>query len=83
MFKIGTVTKYLEKTGVCIVDLIADLGVSDKIRIMHKYKDTIENIKIEFIQIGTQKVEIASKGTTAIVKFDQAVREGSEIYRNG
>ena len=81
MFKIGAVTKYYEKTGVSIVTLISDLSIDDNIRVMDRLKDSIQP-KIEYIQIGFKKVSFAPKGETVAIKFDEQIKEGSEIFRS-
>ena len=80
MFKIGTVSKYYEKTGVSIVTLISDLSINDSIRVMDRLKESIQP-KIEYIQIGFKKVSFAPKGETVAIKFDEQIKEGSEIFR--
>lgn len=82
MFKLGTVINYLEKTEVCIVELIQDIDINYDIKVMHELRDSFTT-RIEFIQIGSKKVELAKKGQTVIIKFDKPIRKGSEIYKNG
>jgi len=81
MFKVGTVSKYYEKTGICIVTLISDLSVDDDIRVMDRLKDSIQP-KIEYIQTGFKKVTFANKGEMVAIKFDEKIKEGSEIFRS-
>lgn len=81
MFKIGTVSKYYEKTGVSIVELIADLSIDDNIRVMDRLKDS-KQPRIEYIQIGSSKVNYANKGIVVAIKFDEAIKERSEIFRS-
>jgi len=81
MFKVGTVSKYYEKTGVAIVTLISGLSVDDDIRVMDRLKDSIQP-KIEYIQIGFKKVTFANSGETVAIKFDEKIKEGSEIFRS-
>jgi len=81
MFKVGTVSKYYEKTDVSIVTLISDLSVDDNIRVMYRLKDSIQP-KIEYIQIGFKKVSFAPKGETVAIKFNEQIKEGSEIFRS-
>lgn len=80
MLKIGTVTKYYEKTGVSIVSLISDLSIDDNIRVMDRFKDT-KQPKIEYIQIGIKKVNFAPRDGIVAIKFDEEIKEGSEIFR--
>lgn len=80
MFKIGTVTKYYEKTGISIVTLISDLSIDDNLRVMDRFKDSRQP-KIEFIQVGYKKVNYAKKGEVVAIKFDDEIKEGSEIFR--
>ncbi|OGM86796.1 hypothetical protein A2616_02575 [Candidatus Woesebacteria bacterium RIFOXYD1_FULL_33_11] len=80
MLKVGTVSKYYEKTGVSIVTLISDLSINDNIRVMDRLKDSIQP-KIIFIQVGFKKINFAPKGETVAIKFDEQIKEGSEIFR--
>jgi hypothetical protein len=82
MFKLGTVINFFEKTGVCVVELIQDIDINFKLKAMHEYKDTTD-ISIEFIQIGSKKTDFATKDQIVIIKFDKALRKGTEIYKNG
>lgn len=81
MFKVGTVTKYYQKTGIAVVDLISDLSKDDEIRILDNLRDSFVT-NIEYIQLGTKKVNFVEKGQTVCIKFDEKVKEGSEIYRS-
>lgn len=81
MFKIGTVSKYYEKTDVSIVTLVSDLSIDDNVRVLDRFKDSIQP-KIIYIQIGFKKVSYAKKGETVAIKFNEKIKEGSEIFRS-
>ena len=57
------------------------LSVDDDIRVMDRLKDSIQP-KIEYIQIGFKKVTFANSGETVAIKFDEKIKEGSEIFRS-
>ena len=81
MFKVGTVIKYYQKTGIAVVDLISDLSLDDKIRVLNNLRDSFVTT-IKYIQLGTKRMNFAEKGQTVCIKFDEDVKEGSEIYRS-
>lgn len=81
MIKIGSVVNFFEKTEVCVVNLVQDIDISYQIKVIHPLNDSISP-KIEFIQIGTKKVNFVKKGQTVIIKFDEKIKPGSEIYKN-
>jgi translation elongation factor EF-1alpha len=80
MFKIGRVTHYYDKIGVAIVELDATLSVGDKVKFVRGGEDLFEQV-VESIQIEHSKRDTAGKGDVIGLKTNQAVKEGTEIYK--
>jgi putative protease len=80
MFKVGKVTHYYDKIGVAIVELDGTISVNDKVKFVKNGKDLFEQV-VDSIQIEHEKVSSATKGTVVGLKTDQAVMEGTEVYK--
>lgn len=77
--KIGKITHYFDKIGVCVVDLSATLKVGDKVKISGH--DNEFEQEITSMQIEHEQVQQAGKGKSVGLKVDQPVREGDEVYK--
>lgn len=79
-FKVGTVSHYYDKIGVCVVDLMATLSVGDKIKFVRGGEDLFEE-EVQSIQIEHTKVDSADAGTKIGLKVDKEVKEGAEVFK--
>ena len=82
MFKIGKVTHYYDKLNVAIIDLDGTLSVGDNIKFARGGEDLLEQ-KVESIQIEHEKKDTAGKGDVIGLKTNEAVKEGTEVYKVG
>lgn len=82
MFKIGRVSHYYDKLGVAIVELDGTLSVGDSIKFVHAGEDLFEQ-RVESIQIEHEKKDSAGKGSVVGLKTNEAVKEGTEVYKIG
>lgn len=82
MFKVGRVTHYYDKLSVAIVDLDAPLSVGDKIKFVRGGEDLFSQT-VESIQIEHEKKDTAGKGDVVGLKTNEAVKEGTEVYKEG
>ncbi|MCX6705218.1 MAG: hypothetical protein NT162_02675 [Candidatus Woesebacteria bacterium] len=82
MFKIGKVSHYYDKLNVAIVDLDGTLSVGDNIKFVRGGEDLFEQ-KVESIQIEHEKKDSAGKGDVVGLKTQEAVKEGTEVYKIG
>jgi putative protease len=80
MFKVGKVTHYYDKIGVAIIELDGTLSVGDKIKFVRGGEDVYEET-VESIQIEHEKKDSAGKGDVVGLKVNEAVKEGSEVYK--
>ena len=80
MFKVGRVTHYYDKIGVAIVELDNTLSVGDKVKFTRGGEDLFEQV-IDSIQIEHEKKDSAGKGDVVGLKTNEAVREGSEVFK--
>lgn len=80
MIKVGTVTHYYDKIGVAIVDLSGGLTVGEKIKFVRGGEDLFEQT-VESIQIEHEKVTAAKKGDVVGLKANEAVKEGTEVFK--
>lgn len=80
MFKIGRVTHYYDKLSVAIIDLDGTLSVGDNIKFVRGGEDLFEQ-KVESIQIEHEKKDTAKKGDVVGLKTNEAVKEGTEVYK--
>ncbi len=80
MFKIGTVTNYLPKTGLAIVTLSSDLFINEKVQFVFE-KYTLFQQTIEEIRVDHQKVDFAKVGTVVALRVNDKTKTGTEIFR--
>ena len=80
MFKVGRVSHYYDKLSVAIVDLDGTISVGDTIKFVRGGEDLFEQ-KVESIQIEHEKKDTASKGDVVGLKTNEAVKEGTEVYK--
>lgn len=82
MFKVGKVTHYYDKLSVAIIDLDGTLSVGDNIKFVRGGEDLFEQ-KVESIQIEHEKKDSAGKGDVVGLKTNEAVKEGTEVFKVG
>jgi len=82
LFKVGKVAHYYDKLSVAIIDLDGTLSVGDNIKFVRGGEDLFEQ-KVESIQIEHDKKDSASKGDVVGLKTNEAVKEGTEVYKIG
>lgn len=80
MFKVGKVTHYYDKLGVAIIDLDNTLSVGDDVKFVRGGEDLFEQ-KVESIQIEHEKKDTAKKGDVIGLKTNEAVKEGTEVFK--
>lgn len=80
MFKVGKVSHYYDKLNVAIIDLDGTLSVGDKIKFVRGGEDLFEQ-KVESIQIEHEKKDSAGKGDVIGLKTNEAVKEGTEVFK--
>jgi len=79
-FKVGEVTHFYDKIGVCVVELSGDLAVGDKIKFVRGGEDLFEQ-PVESIQMEHEQKPTAKKGEIVGLKVSQEVKEGAEVYK--
>lgn len=82
MFKVGKVSHYYDKLSVAIIDLDGTLSVGDTIKFVRGGEDLFEQ-KVDSIQIEHEKKDTAVKGDVVGLKTQEAVKEGTEVYKIG
>jgi putative protease len=82
MFKVGTVTHYYDKIGVAVVTLGGTLSVGDKIKFVRDGEDLFKQV-VESIQVEHNKLNSAKSGDVIGLKTNEAVKEGTEIFKTG
>jgi len=80
LFKVGTVSHYYDKLSVAIIDLDGTLSVGDNVKFVRGGEDLFEQ-KVESIQIEHEKRDSAGKGDVVGLKTDEAVKEGTEVFK--
>ncbi|MCX6703976.1 MAG: translation elongation factor-like protein [Candidatus Woesebacteria bacterium] len=80
MFKVGKVSHYYDKLSVAIIDLDGTLSVGDKVKFARGGEDLFEQ-KVESIQIEHEKKDSAGKGDVVGLKTNEAVKEGTEVFK--
>ena len=78
-FKVCKITHYYDQIGVAVVELVDTLKVGDKVKISGKQGE-FEQV-VQSIQIEHEAIESAKKGQVVVMKVDNAVKEGDELYR--
>lgn len=80
MFKIGNVTHYYDKLGVAIIELDGALSVGDEIKFV-KDSEPLFSQKVDSIQIEHEKKDTANKGDLVGLKTQEAIKEGTEVFK--
>lgn len=80
MLKVGTVSHYYDKIGVAIVELSGTLSVGEKVKFVRGGEDLFEQV-VESIQVEHKKLDSANKGDVIGLKTNDAVKEGTEIFK--
>lgn len=80
MFKVGKVSHYYDKIEVAIIDLDGTIAVGDTIKFARGGDDLFEQ-KVDSIQIEHEKKDSAGKGDVVGLKTNEAVREGTEVFK--
>ena len=80
MFKVGNVSHYYDKLSVAIIDLDGTLSVGDEIKFVRGGEDLFKQ-KVDSIQIEHEKKDSAGKGDVIGLKTNEAVREGTEVFK--
>lgn len=80
MFKVGKVSHYYDKIGVAIIELDGTVAVGDTIKFARGGEDMFEQ-KVDSIQIEHEKKDSAGKGDVVGLKTNEAVREGTEVFK--
>jgi putative protease len=77
---VGTVSHYYDKIGVAIVELSGTLSVGEKVKFVRGGEDLFEQV-VESIQVEHKKLDSANKGDVIGLKTNDAVKEGTEIFK--
>lgn len=80
MFKVGRVSHFYDKLSVAIIDLDGTISVGDTIKFVRGGEDLFKQ-KVESIQIEHEKKDTASKGDVVGLKTNEAVKEGTEVFK--
>jgi len=80
LFKVGKVSHYYDKIGVAIIELDGTVAVGDTIKFARGGEDMFEQ-KVDSIQIEHEKKDSAGKGDVVGLKTNEAVREGTEVFK--
>lgn len=80
MFKVGNINKYYDKLGIGIVELDGNIAVGDQIKFVLNGNELFEQ-SVDSIQIGHQKTSAAKRGDVIGLKLQEAVPEGTEIFK--
>ncbi|MBR9680746.1 MAG: translation elongation factor-like protein [Candidatus Altiarchaeota archaeon] len=79
MKKVGSVSHYFTKLGVCVIELEADIKEGDKLTIKGSTTD-FEQV-IGSMEIDRKKVTKAKSGQSVGTKVRERVREGDEVFK--
>lgn len=76
--KVGKITHFYDKIGVAVVEILAPVKVSDKIKITghEEFEQEVTSMQIEHEQI-----QEAKKGQLIGMKVDQSVKPGDEVFK--
>jgi len=80
LFKVGKVSHYYDKIGVAIIELDGTVAVGGTIKFARGGEDMFEQ-KVDSIQIEHEKKDSAGKGDVVGLKTNEAVREGTEVFK--
>jgi hypothetical protein len=76
---VGTISHYFPKPQVGIVKLTAGVKVGDTLRLTGHGADFQQ--AVTSMQLDHVTVQAASTGAEVAIRFDQRVREGTQVYR--
>lgn len=77
--EVGKVTHYYDKAGVAIVKLTAAVAVGGTLKFKRgeaEFEQPLNSMQIEHAPVAKAK-----KGDSVGIKMDQAVKEGTVVYR--
>lgn len=77
--KAGVVTHFFDKISVGVVDVLGPLSVGEKIKV--KSGDNEFEQEVTSMQVEHESVNKVEKGQKIGMKFDQAVGEGAELFK--
>ena len=78
--KIGKASHYYDKIGVAIIDVLAELKIGDRIKIVRGGEDLFEQMIVS-MQAEHKEIDKADKGDIIGMKTNEAVKEGAEIFK--
>ncbi|OGM74897.1 hypothetical protein A2382_02245 [Candidatus Woesebacteria bacterium RIFOXYB1_FULL_38_16] len=78
--KVGKVKHYYDKIGVAIIDVLAELKIGDRIKIVRGGEDLFEQMIVS-MQAEHKEIDKADKGDIIGMKTNEAVKEGAEIFK--
>lgn len=76
---IGKITHYFSKIGVAVIELSDNLRIGDKIRIVGKDADFIQ--EVDSMEVDHQKIQEAKAGDKVGLKVVGKAREGCKVYK--
>jgi translation elongation factor EF-1alpha len=76
---IGKITHYFSKIGVAVIELSDNLRIGDKIRIVGKDADFIQ--EVDSMEADHQKIQEAKAGDKVGLKVVGKAREGCKVYK--
>jgi hypothetical protein len=76
---VGTISHYFPKPQVGVVKLTAGIKVGDTLRLTGHGSDFQQ--AVTSMQLDHVPVQAASTGAEVAIRFDQLVREGTQVYR--
>lgn len=76
--KVGNVIHYYDKIGVAVIDILASIKASDKIKFTgsNEFEQEIGSMQIEH-----KNIDKAKKGDQVGLKVDQPVKEKDEVFK--
>ncbi len=79
LYKVGKVKYYYEKSNLMIVDLKADLGVGEMIKVESDEYSFIQ--KVNTIKVENSSIQSAKSGMTVALVAERKVIPGSNIFK--
>jgi len=77
--RVGKITHYYDKLGVAVVELIGDLGVGDKIKVVSGENEFTQDV--ESMQAEHEQVKSAKKGESVGLKVNEPAKKGAEVFK--
>lgn len=77
--KVGEVTHYYDKISVAVIEVLDEIKVGDKIKILGKeneFEQEVKSMQIEHKQIGEAK-----KGQEVGMKVESEVKKGDMVFK--